>query len=180
MEFKYFKNGWDLNEWQNICPESTYTVVDINELPDWLPSGLVMKFNSAVIFSSGNTSTYVGIIMGYRIDKCNIDEHPFVVAFDKINQKEYSGFIEHGNWFPGRTTDIPVEMQRLIALSGLTVNFRFERKPELPYGTLDDLKRQGILNGYEKTVSIIEKERRKIVITGATHKRSFGVCRTRV
>ena len=97
MKFEYFKNGWGLNEWQNKCPESTYKVVDRNELPDWLPSGLTSKFNSAVIASSGNTNTYVGIIMGYRIDHYKIDEHPFVVAFDKSNQKEYSGFIEHGD-----------------------------------------------------------------------------------
>ena len=162
MEFIYYKNGWSLNEWQNECSELTYKIVDVNMLPDWLPSGLIKKFNCAVIASSGNTSTYVGIIMGYRIDKDEIDEHPFIVAFDKNNQKVYSGFIEHGNWFPGRTTDIPIEMQRLISLSGFTADFRFERKPELPYGTLDDLKRQGILNGYEKTVSIIEKERNMI------------------
>ena len=163
MKFEYFKNGWSLNEWQNECPELTYKIVDVKMLPDWLPSGLIKKFNCAVIASSGNTSICVGIIMGYRIYKDEIDEHPFVVAFDKKNLKEYSGIINHGNWFPGRTTGIPVEMKRLIALSGLAVNFRFERKPEFPSGTLDDLKSQGILNGYEKTISIIEKDERLLL-----------------
>jgi hypothetical protein len=160
MKFEFFKNGWRLNEWQDKCPELTYKVVDRNELPDWLPSGLTNKFNSVVIASSGNKNTYVGIIMGYRIDHDKIDEHPFVVAFDKSNQTEYSGFIEHGDWTPGRTTEIPDEMKRLIIVSGLTVEFRFERKPEIAFGTLDDLKQQGILNGYEKTVGIIEKEKK--------------------
>ncbi len=160
MKFEYFKNRWELNEWQNRCPELTYKVVNKNELPDWLPSGLTDKFNSAVIASSGNTETYVSIIMGYRIDHDKIDEHPFVVAFDKNTNAEYGGFIEHGNWTPGRTTEIPDEMQRLITLSGLTVDFRFERKPEAEFGTLDDLKRQGILNGFESSVSIIEKKRK--------------------
>ena len=160
MKFEYFKNGWSLKEWQDKCPELTYKVVDINELPDWLPSTLTCKFNSAVFASSGNSNTYVGIIMGYRIDHDKIDEHPFVVAFDKSNQAEYSGFIEHGNWIPGRTTEIPQEMKELIISSGLTVNFRFERKPEITFGTLNDLKSQGILNGYERTVSVIEDKRR--------------------
>lgn len=174
MEFKYFKNGWGINKWQNECPELTYKVVDVKELPDWLPSGLIKKFNSAVIASSGNTSTYVGIIMGYRIDKDEIDEHPFVVAFDKNSQTEYSGLIEHGDWIPGRTTDIPDEMKRLIVLSGLTVDFKFERKPDFPFGTLDDLKRQGILNGYEKSVSIIEEERKmKVSYCNGYHREGF-------
>ncbi|MEI7424228.1 MAG: hypothetical protein WCK18_19150 [Prolixibacteraceae bacterium] len=99
MKFKYLKNGWSLSEWQKICPELTYKVVDVNELPDWLPPGLMKKFNSVVIAASGNTSTYVGIIMGYRIDIDKIDEHPFVVAFDKKTFNEYSGIIDHGNWF---------------------------------------------------------------------------------
>lgn len=49
-------------------------------------------------------------------------------------------------------------MKRLIKSSGLTVDFRFDRKPVITFGTLDNLKRQGILNGYEMAVSIIEKE----------------------
>lgn len=93
MKFEYFKNGWDLNEWQYKCPELTYKVIDKNEIPDLLPSRLTEKFNSVVIASSGNTNTYVGIIMGYRIEHYKIDEHTFVVAFDKNNQKEYSGFL---------------------------------------------------------------------------------------
>ncbi len=159
MKFEYFKNGWELKEWQLECPELTYKVVDNNELPDWLPSSLTTKFNSAVIAASGNTSTYVGIIMGYRIDHDEIDEHPFVVAFDKNNNNEFSGFINHGDW-TDRTTNIPDEMQRLMAASGLSVDFKFNRKPEVPYGTLNDLKNQGILNGYEKAVSIIEEKRK--------------------
>ena len=173
MKFDFLKNGWDLNEWQNKCPELTYKVVGVDELPDWLPSGLTSKFNSAVIASSGNSETYVGIIMGYRIDHNEIDEHPFVVAFDKNTKTEYSGLIGHGNWNPGRTTDIPDEMKRLISVSGLTVDFKFERKPEFVSGTLEDLKNQGILNGYEASVSIIEKQRKNkstIKTTDRKHK----------
>jgi len=161
MKFINFPNGWDLSVWQSKCPELTYNTLKSNELPDWLPNNLTKKFNTAVIASSGNTETYVGIIMGYRIDHENIDEHPFVVAFDKKSEMEYSGFIEHGDWQPGRTTEMPEEMKKLLRLSGLTADFKFCRKPIFESGTLDDLKSQGVLNGYERTVAIIENKRNK-------------------
>lgn len=161
MKFQPFKNQWTLSEWQAKCPEMTYKVVERDELPDWMPKTLLDKFNSGVFAASGNTETYVGIIMGYRIDKDQIDEHPFVVAFDKHTQAEYSGIIDHGNWEPGRTTEIPTEMQQLINSSGLTVNFQFERKPTKAQGTLEDLRKQGILNGFETSVIQIEKRRNR-------------------
>lgn len=161
MKFKHYKNGWNLEKWQNECPQLTYKVISGAEIPDWLPQKLTCKFNSAVIASSGNSNTYVGIIMGFRIDRGNIDEHPFVVAFDKTApEKPYSGFVEHGNWKPGRTTKIPSEMEKLIILSGLTVNAKFERRPKKDFGPLDDLKDQGILNGYEASVLLVEMNRR--------------------
>ena len=98
--------------------------------------------------------------MGYRIDHDSIDEHPYVVAFNKTNNQQYSGFIEHGDW-DDRTTPVPQEMQRLMSASGITVNFSFSRKPIQPIGTLQDLNNQGILNGYEKSVYKIEGERNK-------------------
>lgn len=159
MKFYPFENQWSMLEWQEKCPEMTYKVVSRNELPDWLPKTLIDKFNCGVFAASGNTQTYVGIVMGYRIDKNQIDEHPFVVAFDKQTQAEYSGIIDHGNWMPGRTTEMPIRMQQLISASGLTVNFQFERKPTMNQGTLEDLKRQGILNGFETAVAQIEKKR---------------------
>ena len=160
MKFVPYPNHWDINKWQRECPELTYKVVSTNELPNWLPTGLTNKFNSAVIAASGNTQTYVGIIMGFRVDHDNIDEHPYVVAFDKLNNQEYSGFIEHGNW-DNRTTPISPEMESLMAASGVSVTFSFNRKPLSPNGTLEDLNNQGILNGYKKTVNTIEEKRKK-------------------
>lgn len=138
----------------------TYKVVDQTQFPDWLPSSLTNKFNSAVMAASGNSVTYVAIFMGFRIDHNQIDEHPFVVAFGKDNGSEFSGLIEHGNW-DGRSTTIPPEMERLISASGFSTHISFGRKPEVSTGTLEDLKSQGILNGYEQAVNIIEKVRKE-------------------
>jgi hypothetical protein len=157
LNTKFKKNQWSLAEWQKNCPELTYKSISHSEIPDWLPSKLTDKFNSVIIASSGNTNTFVGIIMGYRIDKNEIDEHPYVVAFNKHNGNAYSSIIEHGKW-EGRTTDIPIEMQKLLKIN-LKEPYPFQQKPQKVEGTLNDLKNQGIFDGYEKSVSYIEKKR---------------------
>jgi hypothetical protein len=158
--FTKYKNEWDIHKWQSYCPELTYNEVKLIELPAWLPQGLVSKFNTAVVASSGNTEVFVVVIMGYRIDGSFIDEHPYVVAFDKNSGKSYSGIIHHGDW-AGRTTKIPPKMKKLMRTSGITTNFRFSRKPDKPKGTLAELKRKGILGAFAHSVKIIERKRRK-------------------
>ena len=162
MKFEKFeKESWSLNEWQNICPELTYKVCKPSELPNWFPKSLKDKFNCCSIASSGNTETYVGIIMGYRIDKLDIDEHPYVISFDKRTGYSFGGFIHDGHW-ELRTTQIPTEMMKSINISDFTAEYQFFRKPLSKEGTFDDLKKQDILNGYEKSVEIVE--RRKLLI----------------
>ncbi len=159
MKFSEYKSGWSLEKWQQECPEFTYKKIRVEEIPDWMPSGLIENFNSAVIAASGNTGTYVGIIMGHRVDKDEIDEHPYVAAFDKEKNTVFSGFIDHGNW-DGRTSPVPDEMKQLMEQSGIAANFRFDRLPIHDSGTLDDLQCQGILNGYIKSVDVVERKRR--------------------
>lgn len=158
--FTEYKNEWNIHKWQSYCPELTYKEVELVELPGWLPQRLVSKFNSAVVASSGNTEVFVVVIMGYRIDGSFIDEHPYVVTFDKNNGKSYSGIIHHGDW-SGRTTKIPPKMKKLMKTSGITPNFKLSRKPGKPKGTLAELKRKGILGGFAHSVKIIERERKK-------------------
>jgi len=160
MDFSPYSNGWPLEVWQEICPEFTYSVVDSQYFPDWLPTNFAEKLNSGVYAASGNTETYVAIFMGFRIDNDEIDEHPYVVAFDKQTGSGYGGFIHNGDW-KGRTTRIPEDMERLMNSSGIGVYFNFERKPTSRSGSLIELKRLGILNGYETSVSVVERMRNK-------------------
>lgn len=156
-KFKHYENRWNITEWQNYCPSMEYRVKQQSELPNWFPQTLISKINSAVVACSACENSIVFVINNFRIHKNEIDEHPFVVAFDNETGNSYSGFIEHSD-FNKRTTQIPTEMLRLLSISGIDVNFKFERKPDNNKGTLIELQKEGKLIGFDKAVKRILNE----------------------
>lgn len=157
--FSSFENKWNKEQWLDYCGGwMRYKLENASELPDWMPNSLTAKFNSATVGCSGNNEVSVFILTGYRIDEDAIDEHPYVVVFQPGEKEAYSGFIHHAD-YEGRTTEIPLEMEKLMRKSGVEVEFNFKRKPSRNKGTLEDLKEEGLLNGFIYATEKALKER---------------------
>ena len=159
--FSDFENKWNKEEWLDYCGGwMRYRVKNASELPDWMPNSLTAKFNSATVGCSGNNEVSVFILTGYRIDEDAIDEHPYVVVFQQGEEEAYSGFINHAD-YGERTTAIPPEMEKLMRKSGVTVEFNFKRKPSRNEGALEDLQKEGLLNGFIYAIEKALKEKEK-------------------
>jgi hypothetical protein len=135
-----------------------YRVKRQDEFPSFLPKGLTNKFNCAMIAASGNGEQHTFVFQGYRVDGPKIDEHQYIASFDLKNGRCYAGFIDHAD-YSERTTDIPKEMLECMNLSGVKVNFRFDRKPPNDTGSLKDLQNAGLIAGFSNTVDVQNKKR---------------------
>ncbi|MCG8600476.1 MAG: hypothetical protein MI807_10075 [Verrucomicrobiales bacterium] len=151
MKYNPYESEWQQPEWKDYCPTMTFRVVGQDELPGFLPPTLTQKFNSAIVASSGNENVDTFLVQGFRIDGSAIDEHQYIATFDKRNGKVYAGFIEHAD-YENRTTNMPAEMEELIALSGIDVPVQFPRKPDQPTGTLGYLQDQNLIQGFETAI----------------------------
>lgn len=158
--FSKFENKWSKHEWLDYCGGwMKYKVKNPSEFPNWLPSSLVEKFNSATVACSGNSDVSVFIFTGYRIDKNAIDEHPYVVVFHQDEEGAFSGFIHHAD-YKERTTEIPAEMEESMKKTGVTIEFNFRRKPTTNEGILEDLQKEDLLNGfiYSTEMALMEEK----------------------
>jgi hypothetical protein len=124
-----------------------------DEFPPFLPKTLTDKFNCAMVAASGNHHNQTFVFQGYRVDAQELDEHQYIVTFDTLLGTSYAGFVEHAD-YSGRTTPIPNEMLKCISLSGVCVDFRFERRPPNPCGSINELFSGGLISGFVNSVNV--------------------------
>ena len=139
-----------------ICPVNEFRILTSSQYPTDLPEDLTKKFNQAVMAVSASNSSVVCVINGIRVDKKELDEHPFVIAFDLENKKSFAGFIDHGNW-EGRTTPISKEMKMHIDASGSNKYFPLKHMPQSSSGTLDDLFKTSQSASFVAIVEVLKK-----------------------
>lgn len=151
MKYQPYESEWSQEQWNQFCPVMEYRVVQKNDFPEFLPDGLTDKFNCAMAAGSGNANVDTFLFQGFRIDGSAIDEHQYIVTFDKNNGNVFAGFVEHAD-YKDRTTEMPDEMRELISLSGINVPVQFPRKPEQTTGTLGYLQDQGLIEGFETAI----------------------------
>ena len=152
-EYFPYESAWTLNEWSGYCPNLEYRVKKPDEFPPFLPKTLTEKFNCAMVAASGNHQYQTFVFQGYRVDSIELDEHQYIATFDILHGTCYAGFIEHAD-YPGRTTQIPQEMLNIISLSGISVDFRFERRPPNPSGSINELLSGGLISGFVNSVNV--------------------------
>lgn len=155
--FSPLPNPWSQEDWHSFIGEDEYRVISPQELPPWYPQDLASKLQCAIMYCSSSTATLYYGINGLRMDKNEIDEDPYVWVCGKETGECHSGFIHHGDW-PGRTTPIPNQMQQAITASGFDLDYRFTRLPTEPSGSIEDLEKQGLLEGFHISSRIVERE----------------------
>ena len=99
------KKSWGFYNWKNNCPNFTFKVLATNQIPEFIPFSLSKNFNSAFIASSGTigmyegiqTEFYIGLLVGLRIDKDELDEQQYVSVYDENTGKLlFDGYLQHG------------------------------------------------------------------------------------
>lgn len=123
---------------------------------------LTQKCNSFVLSASGHTHEIVYSIVGIRPDKGDvIDEHPYVLYYNRCEpSKNFGGIIHHGSW-PGRTVVMETWQMEALAQSGLTAEFTYKSIPPDGMGSLYDLYENGMLAGITKQFEILYKRLKK-------------------
>lgn len=148
-----YESEWKAQDWSGYCPPMEYRVKKQNEFPPFLPESLAKKFNCGLVAASGNETQQTYVFQGYRVDGEELDEHQYIVTFDITLETAFGGFIHHAD-YEGRTTQIPDEMLKCIALSGVNVDFRFARRPPHESGSLQELIDTGLIDGFTNSVKV--------------------------
>jgi len=133
---------------------SNMTWARVNDLsilpPSVLENKLSNKFNSVLLTASGNDQYMCYSITGLRPDENNtvIDEHPFVLLYDKATPSANAwGIIHHGGW-EDRTFGIPQYVTDKMLECGLTADFTYKGIPNGTTGELASLTANGMFQGF--------------------------------
>lgn len=146
-----FKATPDKEKWIEICPPMEYRLIrgeDAYAL-GIVPTGMT-SVNSVAVGASGSTADTIMYFANYfRIDGAEIDQEPYIELYESgSTQSSLNGILHHAD-FVGRTETLgPVELAK-IAASGASVDIEFTAKPDNDSGTLEDLRSQGKIQGFE-------------------------------
>ncbi|MDP1675331.1 MAG: hypothetical protein Q8L88_00585 [Bacteroidota bacterium] len=155
-QFSPIKVITSLSGFNTICPENEYRILKAGEYPPEIPEGLASKFNHMYCASSGFQNSVVYVFTGVRVDGDAVDEHPFVVSFDKKTGDVEGGLLHHGDW-EGRTTPISEKMKYHINESGIQSYFPFIQLPH-EQGPIQELMDTSLSAAFWASVGAIEEK----------------------
>ncbi len=102
-----------------IAEGDGYKVIGPKDFPSYTPATLRSKFDSATRIVSGSETEQTLVVYNFfRLDKSNVDEHPFGYIVVSGSQAVSGSFLEHGDW-DGRTTPVDPAFAAHISSSGL-------------------------------------------------------------
>lgn len=135
----------DENELKKLITNFNYRRLEIADLPPEIAkNGLTTKCNSFI-----------------RPDGNDIDENPFVYYYDYTDaEKNFGGIIHHGDW-QLRTVPMSTEQMNAMVASGLTASFTYKGIPTGASGSLNDLKSNGMLDGFSDQFEILFRNKDK-------------------
>lgn len=146
-----FKATPDKSKWNEICPDMEYRVIDGSKAHELgiVPTGMT-EVNSVAVGASGSTSETVMYFANYfRIDGTEIDQEPYIELYESgSNLSSLYGILHHAD-FDGRTETLSSNELAKIAASGSTADIQFTAKPTNNSGSLDELRTQGKIKGFE-------------------------------
>ncbi|MCC9070482.1 hypothetical protein LNQ49_02560 [Flavobacterium sp. F-65] len=150
---KNFKAKPDKEKWNKICPPMEYRVISGTDAYSLgiVPTGMT-SINTVVIGASGSTAETIMYFANYfRIDGTEIDQEPYFELYESgATHSSLYGIFHHAN-FDGRTETLNTNELFKISASGSTADIQFTAKPDKSSGTLDELRTQGKISGFEYT-----------------------------
>lgn len=151
---KSFKATPDKEKWNEICPPMEYRVIsgiEANSL-GIVPTGMT-NINSVAIGASGSTDNTIMYFANYfRIDGTEIDQEPYFELYESgSTHSSLYGIFHHAN-FSGRTETLNSSELAKISASGSSADIQFTAKPVNNFGTLDELRIEGKISGFEYTL----------------------------
>lgn len=150
---KKFKAKPDKEKWNEICPPMEYRVISGTEAYSFgiVPTGMT-NINTVAIGASGSIAGTIMYFANYfRIDGTEIDQEPYFELYESsATHPTLYGIFHHAD-FDGRTETLNTNELAKIAASGSTADIQFTAKPDKNSGTLDELRRQGKISGFEYT-----------------------------
>ena len=145
-----FKAKPDKNKWNELCPPNEYRVYTADEARNHgiIPTGMTTA-NTVIVGASGSTADSIMYFANYcRVDKDEIDQEPYIELYESgSTQSSLYGIIHHAD-FNGRTETLNQDQLDRIAASGSTADIQFTAKPDNNQGTLEDLRQQGKIDGF--------------------------------
>ena len=128
--------GFD--ELEELCPVGEYRIVAPKEVPSGILSpALSAKTHSILIMCSGTPSGRIYVMLNLnRVDRGEIDQMPYGIAFDEFESIPSGVLIQHGD-YTDRTTPLPKGFHEYIAHSGI---YPLEEMPPNDAGPITELK----------------------------------------
>lgn len=138
-----------------ICPVGEYRVVPPSVIPAGIiAQGLLDKTHSILVLCSGTATNRVYAMMNFnRIDGNDIDQMPYIMAFDGSESVPSGILVQHGK-YPGRITPLPADFYSYIAASG---TYPLQEMPTSTSGSILDLNIGSQKTAFHILVSAMEK-----------------------
>jgi hypothetical protein len=108
-----------LTQLEPLYSVGEYCIVQSDSMPEGMISPrLLKKTHSVLILCSGTTTGRVYAMMNFnRIDKNEIDQMPYAIAFEGNEPLQSGLLIQHAN-YNGRITPLPRDFYEYVAASG--------------------------------------------------------------
>lgn len=134
-----------------FCPRNTFRLVSPSESPPIVSPALISKFDSILYIASGSSQdlTYLGGI-GNRVDRDEIDQHPFMIVYSGNIALPKICILEHGDW-PGRTIPQPQDFENYLECEGIGNIFRLPEMPPSDRGSIEHLHGTSFIAGFHAT-----------------------------
>jgi hypothetical protein len=140
-------------DWENICPPNEFRVLDeVTARGYGMVPPNMNNVNSVIVGASGSTAgTIMYFANMYRIDGTEVDQEPYFELYQSGSTvPALYGIIHHAD-YSGRTMPLTAVQQGMIAASGSTADISFMSKPTKNQGTLEELRNENKIYGFDFT-----------------------------
>lgn len=146
-----FKSSLTLELWNNLCPPMSYVVLSEAETRQHgiIPNNL-RNLNCVIVGASGSLDEGIMYFANcMRVDHSEIDQDPYIEYYESGSvEPTIYGTFHHAN-FQGRTETLSQLDIQKISTSGSTTDIQFTVKPDNNYGSLNELREQGKIVGFD-------------------------------
>jgi hypothetical protein len=145
MRFRPYDHNYQAyTRWQSLCTKDSYQIIESKSLSGLLPEALLNKSSSVLLMEKETSGSSIFVANINRIDintsGSQIDQQPYIVAFNHSGSKCFGGFIEHGNWTNRTTTFIDPKLWEIVSGSGVLEYLPIAQLPEKHAGSISELK----------------------------------------
>jgi hypothetical protein len=144
MFYKHNQKYGSFAKWQELCNNDCFHIAKPNDLSGLLPEKLLHKSNAVLIMERETSGSSVFVADLNRIDVnssgSQIDQHPYIVAFDRNGSTSLGGFIDHGTWVNRTMTYIDPKLWLIVSGSDILSYLPIAEMPSAESGKITELK----------------------------------------